>query len=242
MKVFTLLLALILTPGIALADRFGEMVAKNDVEGIASELANAVDIDVRGTNGKTALMIVARTGDHGLVHRLLDKGADPNATNVNDGTPIMFAAISGNPETVALLIDAGANIDAQGSNGWNALMVSAAKGHVETTRLLLDRAADVNAVDIYLWSALHRAAYENRTAIVDLLTARDDLDINLRDDHGATALHHAAANGNREMINLLIEAGADPASLDASGRSALAYALDRGHEDLRSVLGNGDGA
>ena len=79
-------------------------------------------------------------------------------------------------------------------------------------------------------------------AIVGLLVECDDIDINLRDDHGATALHHAAANGNLEMVSLLVDAGADVASLDSSGRSALAYALDQGHDELRSILGDGDGA
>ncbi len=44
------------------------------------------------------------------------------------------------------------------------------------------------------------------------------------------------------MVRELVDAGADTASLDASGRSALAYALDQGHDELRSILGSGDGA
>ena len=70
MKSVILLLSLILAPGCALADDFQQMVLKNNLDGIASELDNAADIDARGTNGKTALMIVAKVGDHYLDQRL----------------------------------------------------------------------------------------------------------------------------------------------------------------------------
>jgi ankyrin repeat protein len=54
-----------------------------------------------------------------------------------------------------------------------------------------------------------------------------------RDEHGATALHHAAFEGNRELVELLLENGADINARDARydatpGGWALHYLRERG--------------
>ena len=226
----------LLSASVYATDSYYEAVQKSDLAGIGQYLVNAKETDARGTNGKTALMIAAKAGDVVLVNRLLQRDADANAVNINGGTPVMFAAISGNTGVIQALLDSGADINARGSNGWNALMVSAAKGHESATRMILDAGADINATDVYLWTALHRAAYENRIAVIRVLLERDSLDITHQDDHGATALHHAAAGGHREIVDLLIMSGADPESPDLSGRTAAIYASDRGHTSLARII------
>ena len=54
--------------------------------------ANAA-ADVAHSNGKTALMQAARSGDEAAVERLLRIGADVNRTNTNGGTPLMYAML-----------------------------------------------------------------------------------------------------------------------------------------------------
>jgi ankyrin repeat protein len=218
------------------ADSFEEAVLNNEITAIRQFLADADDIDVRGTNGKTALMIAAREGNLGLVSQLLQNGADANAANINGGTPIMFAAISGNTGVIRALLDSGANINSRGSNGWNALMVSAAKGHEPATRMILDAGAEINSTDVYLWTALHRAVFENRITVTRALLEYSSLDIHRQDEHGATALHLAAAEGHSEIVELLISAGANPSFPDLSGRTAAVYASDRGHALLARIL------
>jgi ankyrin repeat protein len=210
-------------------DAFQKAVRINDLDTINQLASTTADIDARGTNGKTALMIAAKSGNAGLVKKLLEAGADARAENVNGGTPIMFAAIDGDIETIETLIQAGSEVRTRGSNGWSALMVAAAKGHVDATRLIINAGADINTVDIYLWTPLHRAAYENRIKVVEILLEQESIDIQLRDDHGATALHHAAGNGNTEIVRLLIAAGADSEMIDSDGRTAAIYAYDNGH-------------
>ena len=86
-----------------------------------------------------------------------------------------------------------------------------------------------------MWTPLHRAAYENRIQVVKLLLEQDAIDVHLRDDHGATALHHAAANGNTEIVNLLIASGADTLVADSDGRTPATYALVNGHRFWISI-------
>ncbi len=220
-------------------DSFSEAVNKNDVSDMEAFLAETEpipDIDVRGANGKTALMIAARAGETDLVVELLERGANPNSTNVNGGTPLMFAAISGNDLIVKELLGRGAEVNAMGSNGWNALMVASAKGFPDTVKMLLDSGADINAADVYLWTPLHRAAYENRVLTVKVLLRHEGIEVDFQDDHGATALHHAAVRGHREIVETLLEAGADPLVKDSHGRVASDYARGGGHESLAIQL------
>ncbi len=44
-------------------------------------------------------------------------------------------------------------------------------------------------------------------------------DVNARDNDGYTALHHAAARGDNEMILYLVEKGADVTALSRSGQT-----------------------
>ena len=215
---------------------FEKAVRTGDLQGISQHASSAEYIDTPGTNDKTALMIAARAGDSALVKELLKLGSDPNANNVNGGTPIMFAAISGDPETIALLLKRKVDVNAQGSNGWSALMVAAAKGHVEACRLIIEAGANVNSEDIYLWTPLLRAAYEDRLEVIELLLAQDDVDIHHRDDHGATALHHAASIGATLIVELLLLSGANATQEDFTGRTAEVYAKESGHIEVANSL------
>ncbi|MCY4051342.1 MAG: ankyrin repeat domain-containing protein [Gammaproteobacteria bacterium] len=220
-------------------DSFSEAVYKNDITGMEAFLDNPEsipNIDVRGINGKTALMIAARAGELDMVKELLQRGANPNSANINGGTPLMFAAISGNTLIIDELLSWDAKVNATGSNGWNALMVASAKGFSDTVKRLLDYGADINAADVYLWTPLHRAAYENRLSAVEVLLDHEDIEVDFQDDHGATPLHHAAVMGHQKVVEKLLEAGADPLLQDSYGRIASDYARGGGHESLAERL------
>ena len=79
-------------------------------------------------------------------------------------------------------------------------MVAAVKGHAEMVREMLARGADPNLPDVYGWTPLMRAASRNREHAVRALLADPRTDLARRDDDGATALHHAAEEGHRELV------------------------------------------
>ena len=79
-------------------------------------------------------------------------------------------------------------------------------------RLLLDRGADVAArgTGAIRTTALEAATSANETAIARLLLDAG-ADPRSAQPDGVTPLHAAAFNRNRELYDLLIERGADPA-------------------------------
>ena len=199
------------------------------------------EVDVRSNGGKTALMVAAKAGKSDLIHKLIARGADPHAQNNNQGTPIMFACISGDLPSIKTLLNQAVDINQKGSNGWGALMVAAAKGHVQAVKLLLAEGADANTHDVYFWTPLHRASYENRDAVVRELLNVSGLNIDAKDDQGATALHHAASKGNLRIVSQLLDMGADPMIADANGRTVQTYASQSGHDELLAWLKDNDG-
>lgn len=190
------------------------------------------DVNESFADGKTALMVVGKQGMSALVEKLLNAGAQVNATNRNGGTALMFSAISGDLRTIRLLLAHGADVNAVGANRWGAMMVAAVKGHVDVVAEFLQRGADPNLPDVYGWTPLMRAANRNRSETVRRLLLDPRTNIAHRDDDGATALHRAAEEGHLDMVELLIELGADVDALDANGRSAAIRADLAQHPDV----------
>ena len=60
--------------------------------------------------------------------------------------------------------------------------------------------------------------------------------LHVQDDYGQTALQSAALAGNRDMVMLFLEKGADIDARDSKGLSALGYAVVHGHQSTTSLL------
>ena len=79
------------------------------------------------------------------IARLLDNGADVNATDKDGRTALMFARAF--PEVSKLLLDRGASVNASDVHGRTALMYATRAGYLQTATVLLDAKADTSAVD-----------------------------------------------------------------------------------------------
>jgi len=187
---------------------------------LGRQLDNGADPNLASSESKTALMFAAQAGDMDLAMRLLDAGANIDAQNANGGTALMYAAMCPDPGVTRLLLARGAQANARARLGWTALLVAAVKGHRETAIALLEGGAGPNAADAYGWTPLMRSVHTGHLNMVQLLLSRPDIDVNARERDGATALHIAASLGERDMVELLLKAGADPDILDARQRSA----------------------
>lgn len=86
----------------------------------------------------------------------------------------------------------------------------------------------------YGWAALHHASGNNDTESMRLLiNARATLD--MRNVRGYTPLICAALGGSTEAARMLLEEGAD-ITLKRSGKSAVEYAIEGGHDKLAAEL------
>lgn len=180
-----------------------------------------------------------------LAKALLDKGADPDArlqrkiwyTSYNfdnlridetGATAFWRAAYASDIDAMKLLVSYGADPNIRTSKGAGRGFRDNGTREADTTPQQLPAgspsitplmaAAGVGYGEGYAGNA-HRFAPTGMMAAVKYLVDELGADVNAVDADGTTALHHAAARGDNDMILYLVQKGADVTMIDRRGRS-----------------------
>mmetsp|Transcript_35640 Transcript_35640/g.107222 ORF Transcript_35640/g.107222 Transcript_35640/m.107222 type:complete len:319 (-) Transcript_35640:347-1303(-) len=105
---------------------------------------DGVDVDVRDSAGRTALMVGASHGVEPVVAALVDAGAAVDAV-APDGSTATFAASSrGHADALQALIQGGGDVDKPRRDGATPAYAAAYWGHAEALGLLLDAGCDAD--------------------------------------------------------------------------------------------------
>ena len=153
------------------------------------------------------------------VQKLLDHGADANATGTWQYTPLHYAQ---NEAVVKLLLDHGADANAR-NDGQNTPLHDAPNEAI--AKLLLDRGADVNSRDKWQNTPLHLATNE---AIVKLLLGHG-VDVYSINEDQKTPLHYARSVA---IARLLINGGVQLEAVDMDGQNAMHCAAQNSELEL----------
>ena len=212
---------------------FFEVCASGDA-GRVRELVGKNPELVRLTNkqGWTGLHAAAQRGYTEIVRLLLAHGADVNVREPGDHThPLHWAAAHGHLDIVRALLDAGAEVIGAGDDhaldviGWATVFHSPGETWREVVSLLIERGAQH-----HIFSAI---ATGDLNVIRDVV-ARDPRSLERRGsafEEGRTALHFAMSLNRYDILDLLIELGADLEAKDNNGQTALAVAMLRGDRE-----------
>ena len=130
------------------------------------------------------------------------------------------------------LISVGASLNDVSREGRGALHCSRSR---MCTELLINEGADVNLKDHSGMTPLHSAITRSPTIDCSLALIKAGADENARCQRGETPLIKAARNGNLQIIELLLEKGANVNAFDLLGRNALYHAIFRG-KTMRLLL------
>eukprot|EP00045_Choanoeca_perplexa_P014595 m.173175 g.173175 ORF g.173175 m.173175 type:complete len:653 (+) comp16731_c0_seq1:118-2076(+) len=134
------------------------------------------------------------------------------------------AARSGQVALVSMLLDLGAAVNVLRFNGVTPLFEACYKGHDSVVKALLKAGACFN-------SATFAEPKPSRVVKVT-----DEYDDNGHPDNGAlTPLAVASREGHLNIVQMLLEAGADP-NINGRQGTALVLASQRGHIDVASML------
>jgi TonB family protein len=104
-----------------------------------------VDVDVRTSDGSTALMFASLAGHESVVTVLLDNGADPKLANEAGETPLILAVKYGFTAVARKLLDAGAAVDARDASERSAWTWARFGKNEELASLLESAGADTSA-------------------------------------------------------------------------------------------------
>jgi ankyrin repeat protein len=162
----------------------------------------------------------AATGDTDVLRRLLER--DPNLYRAAYwyAQPIHFAVREGHLEAVQILLDAGADPTATGLFGEDLITVARDRDHQQVATLLEDAAAKGDRIprtDTPADHPIHIAADAGDAEQVRTLLDADPQLIHRCDHQGGTPLHRAVAASARDVIELLLDRGADIHATHGSG-------------------------
>ena len=214
------------------------------------------EVDKSDAAGTTALIIASHTNSVAIVETLVQAGADVNARmKVHiaggpvpeqqfdaGGTALMKAIMNERLQVSEYLISAEVDVDQADGTGRTALMMAAKANQSAIVELLLAAGADIEKTDFIGQTALIYAVRGiplilvptshpiSLSPVIALIGAGADVNIAQHGGQfsaGFTPLLYAANGLRVELVDLLLEAGANVNQTDVTGQTPLMLASQR---------------
>eukprot|EP00435_Cladocopium_sp_Y103_P019377 s726_g4.t1 len=164
---------------------------------------------------RSALQLASAGGHRDCVRMLIDAKACVAMAN-SGGDPALFEASRlGHWEIVMLLVEANADVDENALSGKTPIQAACENGHTDAVQVLLKANAKKPAL---------KFGCSNRQILRLLLNAGVDRS----QESMSEALWHAVRGGKADVLQVLLESGANPNVMNKDGISPLWYAADVG--------------
>jgi ankyrin repeat protein len=194
-----------------------------------------------------SLFQAIRAKDTKEVDRILAKGTvtldRPRQSN-DVNKPLAFAAAYGNLEIVKLILAHGANINGEVAYGDVPLVKAAEHGNKDIIKYLIEQGADVNKPNDFGISPFIGLSATESVELVELglkyggkinesYTNRTSPNCG---KNNYNALQAAVADGRTDTVKVLLARGGDPSIKDASGKTCLDVAREKGNAEIVRML------
>ena len=187
-------------------------------------------------------LAAAKKNDTATLQNLIQKGVSLEARDEHQRTALMLATYANNVEAARLLIRAGADVNAQDDRLESPLLHAGAYGYLEILEAILaTQKADHLVLNRFGGTALIPACERGHIAVVKTLLNVKNYPINHVNNLGWTGLMEAIVLGSggkthTEIVQLLVDAGADANIPDKEGVTPLQHAKARGLRDIVQIL------
>lgn len=190
-------------------------VGKKDKNMVLALLLEGVCANAKHTNGDAPIHLAAKLGDEEILKLLLAHGAEINALDTEGRTPILLAVRRGQVPVVQALLAAGADLthrryDFEGTE-FNILDEASAKGRAGVVKAIIEKIGSGGDVSS--------------------LGSSGDLS-----SLATRALYQACVYNEPDVIDVLVDAGADIEDQSFDGISALHVAAQDGHVEATLAL------
>ncbi|KAM7473458.1 hypothetical protein LguiB_020701 [Lonicera macranthoides] len=195
--------------------------------------------------GATALHHSAGIGDIELMRFLLSRDVEVNSQS-DSGSPLIWAAGHAQPDAVKVLLENHADPNAETDDDITPLLSAVAAGSLACLQLLIQSRSGPPSkiLPAFLLSSLSPIVplafaswtVDNpklRPCISYKTVAGANVNVSAG---GATPLHIAADQGDLEIINCLLKAGADANATDEDGTKPIQVAAARGNREAVEIL------
>ena len=170
-----------------------------------------------------------QSGTLSSVSAFLEAGMAVDVTDATGGTALMLAAESGQGYIVEELLSHKAQPNQARTSGDTPLILAARNGNAQALLALLKAGADPSAANQEGLSALAEAAMAGHASAVKILApaSRSSLDY---------ALQLAAVKGRTDVLDVLLQQGANVLARSFEKRTSLMYAAINGQDDAVQLL------
>jgi ankyrin repeat protein len=184
-----------------------EAVDQDDLARVVRLVNQGTNINAQAGRGRTALLAAVEGHSLESAKVLLDAGADVNVQDKKLDSPFLLAGAEGTVEIMKHILQAKPNFSLYNRFGGTPLIPAAERGHVEMGKLLLDTKVDMDHVNHLGWTALLEAI--------------------VLSDGGPR---------HQEIVQLLVDAGADVHIGDSNGVTPLLHARQKGFRKIVEIL------
>eukprot|EP00210_Caulerpa_lentillifera_P009126 g8700.t1 len=207
--------------------------------------AHLIDVDMKNSQGTTALHVAAMKGNIEIMQILINYGADISATTKEGDNVLHLALIEGKGEVVKFLLERvffpRINVNQENSNGSTPLSIAAEKCDLDSILVLIRAGAQPLKQNKASCSPLHYAAKQGKVVIAKAIMR--PLNANQRSDligrvtaEGWTALHVATTLKHYDFVKYLLERGANPNACGPNGCTPLHIAIHKDSTQLLSLF------
>lgn len=202
-------------------------------------------VDQPGPNGATPLFHACKNGNSAIINMLANRGADIHAKNDDGDTPILYSCWHSQPSSLETLKKHSASVLDVNKEGNNCFHMVVSKQNpsgdsIDVLDSLLGYGAKINHVNHNGHSPLYIACLEqNFKHSKHLLDKGADINQQSTLTRG-TALMEACCKPNTEIVEMLLQRGADTTLTNNHGLTALALAcMDNNLENVKALIRNG---
>lgn len=178
-----------------------------DADVAALAMRGGAHIEVRDKNLRTPLLIAVTLDRLDVAKLLVALGADPNALDDRHDTPWLVTGVTGSVPMLDVLLPARPDLAIRNQFGGISVIPASERGHVDYVRRVVQTGIDVNHVNDLGWTALLEAV--------------------ILGDGSAPY---------QQIVQILLEAGADRALADKDGVSAGEHARRKKHDAIALLL------
>jgi len=196
---------------------------------------------IQDNHGLYALCVASLNGYTDIVSVLLNNGAQVEIRDRLGRTPLSCSAFNGHTECIGLIMGRGADVDAIDYSGQSPVSKAVEEGNRDAVMALIHHGANLRHLEYECIDPLTATAatdmwYKNDVEILQLLINNGSRVNSAKHGKNQSALMTAAHNGRLDVVEALLENGADIYDRNFDSMQAIDVASYCGHTDVVEYL------